>query len=202
MKTPPIALLNGLGFANANQKVAYAGWVLNALTTPSPKKVVITPRGQNQPEISTPIVKNQAEFIEFTSCYILQPEAKLKGFIHIPILNSYRAINAEFNVNFIGELIPSITIDDWLGNIASSTPETLTQNDEPATLEQYLFKYSELSNDVIITYPAAISYYDVKTGKSYQMPVVTLELDLPLSQDYDYNNPQLQLDKITVSTPD
>jgi hypothetical protein len=198
MKTPKIAFLNSLGFANVNQKIAYAAWVLSGLVYPNPKKIVLTKAGRNQPEISVPAVKSNGEFSTLASAYIDTGIEQFKGSILLPIASAMYAINAPFSDDFVMEITPNVTIDDWLGNLASNTPETLVQTDEPDTLERYLYKYAALSPNCTITEDET-TVIDVKTGKNMQVPCKILDIHLPLDAAYDFGDTQLQLDKIIIA---
>jgi hypothetical protein len=114
---------------------------------------------------------------------------KLVVVAEIPVISSNYLIGASATVN---EITPTaLAVDAWVDTKASTTPETITS--EPATLEQYFYKYA---NFYLSERPFVGSI--VKSSKVVNGVVVaTKKITLGLScNNYNMNLDSLQLDKI------
>jgi hypothetical protein len=197
MKTPSIALLDSLGFENDEQRVAYAAWVLRALSGNS-KKVVISPAVRANPTATPPIVA-AAEVSAPASTAIpgltgaIEIERSSTEF-HVvakfPLPLNKQAIGAEIFSSDVGEIAGStLQVATWSDTKASTTPTTSTTT-EPPILERYFAKYAKTLID------GGLAGSSIDMGYLGTIPVMIFDLRLPVRSGYDPALQSLQLDKI------
>jgi hypothetical protein len=150
MKNFNISLLNGLGFQNAAQKVFLAASVLKAATLGG-SKVVFVPAVTANPravppvvgvsEIAAPEVKPIAGW---QNAIQISKTATQIGIVAYLPYNATPALIGE-STNVIGGIKeitpPALQINVWRDTRASATREAIVT--EPATLEQYFYKYAQ-----------------------------------------------------------
>jgi hypothetical protein len=117
---------------------------------------------------------------------------------YLPVASNVNLVGAIPDaVSAIKEITPSaLIVKQWIGSKASITPTTTPA--EPATLEQYFYKYAKQ----IVAEPDSTSTIEDIIYTVAGVPTVCKHIILNLvANSYNVNSPLLQLDKLSTEEP-